>query len=73
MVKVQFLGPINQEELVLDISTLAELAVKLQENIQLQEWLPNCSVAVNDTITNTPDHPLKDGDVISILPPVCGG
>ncbi|WP_304345109.1 MoaD/ThiS family protein, partial [Campylobacter showae] len=39
----------------------------------LSEWLKICAVAVNDEIASSLDAPLKDGDKISILPPVCGG
>ena len=73
MVRVEFLGPIQKEPLELEISNLQELATILQQTPQMQEWLENSAVAVNDTLVASQDFPLKDGDKISLLPPVCGG
>ncbi|SFV64642.1 Molybdenum cofactor biosynthesis protein MoaD [hydrothermal vent metagenome] len=73
MVRVEFLGPIQKEPLELDIANLNELAALLQEDKELSEWLENSAVAVNDTIVTSLDVALKDGDKISLLPPVCGG
>ena len=73
MVRVEFLGPIQKEALELDISNLNELATILQKDAEMSEWLTNCAVAVNDTLVSTLEAPLKDGDKISLLPPVCGG
>jgi len=73
MVRVEFLGPIQKDVLEVEISNLNELAVILQEDKELTEWLQNSAVAVNDTIVSSLDVALKDGDKISLLPPVCGG
>jgi len=73
MVRVEFLGPIQKEALELDISNLNELATILQEDKEMKEWLENCAVAVNDTLVSSLEAPLKDGDKVSLLPPVCGG
>ena len=73
MIRVEFLGPIQKEALELDISNLNELATILQEDAEMAEWLENCAVAVNDTLVSSLEAPLKDGDKISLLPPVCGG
>ncbi|MBA1433353.1 MAG: MoaD/ThiS family protein [Epsilonproteobacteria bacterium] len=73
MVRVEFLGPIQKDPLELDITNLNELAVLLQKDKELAEWLTNSAVAVNDTIVSSLDVALKDGDKISLLPPVCGG
>jgi len=73
MVRVEFLGPIQKEALELDIHNLNELAIILQEDVEMTEWLNNCAVAVNDTLVSSLEAPLKDGDKISLLPPVCGG
>jgi len=73
MVRVEFLGPIQKDALELDISNLNELATILQEDKEMTEWLTNCAVAVNDTLVSSLEAPLKDGDKISLLPPVCGG
>ena len=73
MVRVEFLGPIQKEPLELAITNLNELAAILQEDKELAEWLENSAVAVNDSIVASLDVALKDGDKISLLPPVCGG
>jgi molybdopterin synthase sulfur carrier subunit len=73
MVKVEFLGPINKEPLKLDIKNLNELSEILKQDSSLTEWLENSAVAVNDKLISTKDYELKDGDKVSLLPPVCGG
>lgn len=73
MVKVEFLGPIQKEALELEITNLNELAAILQADEAMKEWLENSAVAVNDMLVSSLEHPLKDGDKISLLPPVCGG
>ena len=73
MVKIEFLGPIQKEALELEITNLSELASILQEDKEMGEWLQNCAVAVNDTLIASLDSELKDGDKVSLLPPVCGG
>jgi molybdopterin synthase sulfur carrier subunit len=73
MVRVEFLGPIQKDAMELDIANLQDLAVVLQKDKALAEWLQNSAVAVNDTIVSSLDIVLKDGDKISLLPPVCGG
>jgi molybdopterin synthase sulfur carrier subunit len=73
VVKVNFLGPIQKEALELEITNLNELAAILQKDEEMKEWLDNCAVAVNDTLVLSLECTLKDGDKISLLPPVCGG
>ncbi|MCK4737357.1 MAG: MoaD/ThiS family protein [Sulfurimonas sp.] len=73
MVKVEFLGPIQKEPLELEITNLNELAKILQDDARMQEWLENSAVALNDTLVSSRDVELKDGDKVSLLPPVCGG
>lgn len=73
MIIVEFLGPIQKENLELEITNLSELATVMQETPEMSEWLENSAVAVNDTLVSSLEHPLEDGDKISILPPVCGG
>ncbi len=73
MVKIEFLGPINKESMSLDITNLTELSEVLKEDESIAKWLENCAVAVNDTLISSRDMQLKDGDKISLLPPVCGG
>jgi len=73
LIKVEFLGPIQKESLELEITNLNELAKILQDDKEMQEWLENSAVAVNDTIVSSREYELKDGDKVSLLPPVCGG
>jgi len=73
MIKVEFLGPIGLNSMEFDVSSLDELANKLKEIDGIKEWLSNSAVAVNDKIVKDRAAPLKSGDKVSILPPVCGG
>ena len=73
MVRIEFLGPIQKEPLELEITNLNELATILQDDKEMQEWLENSAVAVNDTLVSTREYPLSDGDKVVLLPPVCGG
>jgi len=73
MVKVEFLGPIGKEPVEMDAKTLADVSAKLKEDGTLTQWLDKCAVALNDTMVNDLEIVLKDGDKVSILPPVCGG
>ena len=73
MVIVEFLGPINKDDMKLDIKNLAELSEILKNDKEIYSWLDTCAVAINDTLICSKDIDLKDGDKISLLPPVCGG
>ncbi len=73
MVKVEFLGPIGKAPVEMEAKTLADVAEKLKEDGTVKEWLPKCAVALNDMMVSDLNTPLKDGDKISVLPPVCGG
>lgn len=73
MIKVEFLGPIGMADMEVEVSTLSELGEKLKNIEALTPWLTNSAIAVNDTLTSDKNLPLKDGDKVSILPPVCGG
>lgn len=74
MIKVHFLGPIGLKSLELDVKNFDELKKELAKIDALREWIPLCAVALNDKlIQNTSELSLKDGDEISLLPPVCGG
>ena len=73
MIRVEFLGQIQKNALELNITNLSELAEILQADESLHEWLTNSAVAVNDTLVSSLEGALKDGDKISLLPPVCGG
>ncbi len=73
MVRVEFLGPIQKKPLELNITNLNELAKILQEDKEMELWLENSAVAVNDMLVSSRDVALKDGDRVALLPPVCGG
>jgi len=73
MVTVEFLGPINREKTELEVKTLKELKEILSRDNELKKWLENSAVAVNDKLVTSIDTPLKDGDRVALLPPVCGG
>ena len=73
MVKVEFLGPINKEDMDLEINNLSQLSDILKNDSLVSSWLETCAVAVNDTLVISKDVILNDGDKISLLPPVCGG
>lgn len=73
MVTIEFLGPINKDSLDLDIKNLNELSTHLKDDQGITRWLETCAVAVNDTLVSNKDIELKDGDKVSLLPPVCGG
>ena len=73
MVVVEFLGPIGRDKIELDVKSLDELSKVLAKDEDIAKWLPQCAVAVNDTMVTNRDIELKSGDRVSILPPVCGG
>ena len=73
MVIIEFLGPIDSENLELDISSLKELSNYMLSNDNLKEWAINSAVAINNKIVTDINTKLEDGDRVSILPPVCGG
>ncbi|WP_456383403.1 MoaD/ThiS family protein [Hydrogenimonas sp.] len=73
MVTVEFLGPIGKEPMEIDAKTLAEVAARLGEDPEIAKWLEQSAVAVNDTMVKRLDIELRDGDRVSLLPPVCGG
>ena len=73
MVRVEFLGPIQKEALEVEAATLRDVAIALQNDAEVKDWLETCAVAVNDTLVKSLDTALKSGDKVSLLPPVCGG
>ncbi len=73
MIKIEFLGPIGKASMEMEASTLADVANRLKQESELGAWLDKCAVALNDTMVNDLSIELKDGDKVSILPPVCGG
>lgn len=73
MVRINFLGPINKDSLELDVKNIYELKEELLKHEDLKEWLEISAIAVNHGFIDNLEYELKNGDIISILPPVCGG
>ena len=73
MVKIEFLGPIGKKPIEVEAKNLKEIAEKLKDDQVVSKWLSECAVAVNDKLVETLNVDLKDGDRVSLLPPVCGG
>lgn len=73
MAMLEFLGPINRAPMEVDIANLSELKELLKDDQELQKWLENSAIAVNDSLVNHLNIPLLPKDKISLLPPVCGG
>ncbi|PAF53515.1 molybdopterin synthase sulfur carrier subunit [Helicobacter sp. 13S00482-2] len=73
MVSVEFLGPIGEKKMELDVKNLVELKEKLNTIESVQKWLSMSALAINDVLVEDINTPLKDGDKVVILPPVCGG
>lgn len=73
MAIIEFLGPLTRPNMNIEITHLYELKDYLKDNIEIQEWLGICAVAVNDTLVTSLEMKIKPNDKISLLPPVCGG
>ena len=73
MVIVEFAGPLNKDKIQLNITSLKELSDFILKDDNLKEWADNLAVAVNDEIVTDIHFKLKDGDRVTLLPPVCGG
>ncbi len=74
MVLINFLGPIKTTPLEVDfVSTLRDISEVLSKDPYLKNWLVDCTIAVNDVIVYDLETPIEDGDIVSVLPPVCGG
>jgi len=70
---VEFLGPIGKRPIEVDIKILSELKEILSHDNEVESWLENSAIAVNDELVNTLEVQIKSSDKISLLPPVCGG
>ncbi len=73
MIRVEFLGPMKREPAEVDVDSVIALKNYFKNDKDLQNWLKICAVSVNDKIICSADISLKDGDKVSLLPPVCGG
>ncbi len=73
MAIVEFLGPIDRENMEIDISNLSQLKEQFEDDKEMLTWLEECAIAVNDELVTHLNIPLLTRDRISLLPPVCGG
>jgi len=78
MVKIEFLGPISavMQNSEIQADTLTDVISYIKSKDELKEWRDDLALALNDEIireTSNKTITLKDGDKISVLPPVCGG
>ena len=73
MVTVEFLGPIGKDPIEVEVASMDELSKLLSQDEALLPWLDNSAVALNDEMITDKHHPLKSGDRVTLLPPVCGG
>ena len=73
MIEVELLGPLGNQKFTINAKDFYALKKELQQDSAIQNWLKDCAIALNDEIVQSLDTPLKDGDKVVILPPVCGG
>lgn len=72
-ISVAFLGPLSREPLSVDVDNLKELRYLLRRDDEILKWLDECAIIINDEIITDLNYPLVEGDVVMLLPPVCGG
>ena len=70
-VLVRFVGPIARDDMKVQVNSVNQLKEIIKNSVS-DEWIDSLGVAVNDKLVNSLDD-IKDGDVITLLPPVCGG
>jgi len=70
-VLIKFLGPISRDDLSVEVNSEEELKEIIKDSIS-SEWYDKVAIAINDRLVESLDE-VKDGDVIVLLPPVCGG
>lgn len=73
MIEVEFLGPLGNKAFKSQAKDFHELKQELQAITDLKDWLKDCAIALNNEIVTSLDTPIKKGDKIVLLPPVCGG
>ncbi|WP_299547525.1 MoaD/ThiS family protein [uncultured Helicobacter sp.] len=73
MIEVEFLGPLGNKTYQSNAANLHALKEELQAIPEINPWLKDCAIAINNTIISSLETPIKEGDKIALLPPVCGG
>lgn len=73
MIEVEFLGPLGNKTYTSNAMDLHALKEELQTISEINLWLKDCAVALNGVLITSLDTPIKAGDKIALLPPVCGG
>ena len=73
MIEIDFLGPLGNKTYTSNATNLHVLKEELKAIPELQDWLKDCAIALNNEIISSLDTPIKEGDKIVLLPPVCGG
>lgn len=76
MIKIKFLGPIEEKTLEFsaqNVKNLRDLREELKVISGMEKWLKISSVAINGVLAEGVECAVKSGDEIAILPPVCGG
>lgn len=73
MIEVEFLGPLGNKTYTSNAINLQALKKELQAIPEINIWLKDCAIALNNEIVTSLDIPIKKGDKIALLPPVCGG
>ena len=63
---------INQEVILTEVSSVADLFIELKYRHQLNEPQGHCKIAINDNLA-TWDAEINDGDTVLLFPPVAGG
>ncbi|AWI33857.1 MoaD/ThiS family protein [Helicobacter apodemus] len=73
MIEIEFLGPLGNKVLQSNAKDFYDLKEELQQIPEIRIWLKDCAIALNNEIITSLDTPLKSGDRVLLLPPVCGG
>ncbi len=73
MIEVEFLGPLGNKTYKANANDLYALKEELQKIPEIEPWLKDCAIALNDEIITSLDKTINKGDRVALLPPVCGG
>ncbi|MDE5591506.1 MAG: MoaD/ThiS family protein [Helicobacter sp.] len=73
MIQIEFLGPLGNKTIQSQAKDFYALKEELQRIPEIKPWLQDCAIALNNEIISSLNTPLKPGDKVTLLPPVCGG